>query len=144
MTLEKGQKFSEKHGPDAQADAVVKEKINKNAREGELACAVAFKIAEELEVSPADIGKTADLLDLRLNKCQLGLFGYKPDKKTVKARAPENRQMEEAIQNALIDGQLACRDAWDIANRYNVSKLAVSGACESLSIKIKPCQLGAF
>ena len=72
MKLEKGQKFSEKHGPDAQADPVIKEKINENVRQGELACAVAFKIAEELEVSPAEIGKTLDLLDLRLNKCQLG------------------------------------------------------------------------
>ena len=144
MTLEKGQKFSQKHGPDARIDPVIKEKINTNAKQGELACAVAFKIAEELEVAPADIGKTVDLLDLRLNKCQLGLFGYKPDKKMVTARAPENRQIEAAIRNALVDGRLACRDAWDIASRYKVSKMTVSGACESLSIKIKPCQLGAF
>ena len=144
MTLEKEQKFSQKHGPDARIDPVVKEKINTNAKQGELACAVAFKIAEELEVSPADIGKTVDLLDLKLNKCQLGLFGYKPDKKMVTAKAPENRQMEEAIRNALVDGKLACCDAWDIASRFNVRKMAVSGACESLSIKIKPCQLGAF
>jgi len=144
MTLENGQKFSEKHGPDAQADPVVREKIAENARSGELACAVAFKIAEALAVSPADIGKTVDLLDLRLSKCQLGLFGYKPDKKTVKARVPENRQMAEAIQNAVVDGKLACRDAWDIAGGCKVPKMAVSGACESLGIKIKPCQLGAF
>ena len=144
MTLEKGQKFSEKHGPDAQADPVVQEKINKNAREGELACAVAFKIAEELEVSPAEIGKTVDLLDLRLNKCQLGLFGYQPDKKAVKARAPENREMEGAIRNALAGGKLACRDAWDIADRFKVPKMTVSGVCEYMGIKIKPCQLGAF
>ena len=144
MKLEKGQKFSEKHGPDAQADPVIKEKINKYVRQGELACAVAFKIAEELEVSPAEIGKTLDLLDLRLNKCQLGLFGYKPDKKTVKARAPENRHIQEAILNALADGKLACHKAWEIARQYNVPKMAVSGACESLNIKIKPCQLGAF
>jgi len=144
MTLEKGQKFSEKHGPDAQPDPAVKEKINKHIREGELACAVAFKIAQELALPPAEIGKTVDLLDLRLNKCQLGLFGYKPDKKTVKARAPENRQIEEAIRQALVDGKLACREAWDIADRCKVTKMAVSGACESLGIKIKPCQLGAF
>ena len=144
MTLDKGQKFSEKHGPDTQADPVIKERINKNARQGELACAVAFNIAAELGVSPADVGKTVDLLDLRLNKCQLGLFGYKPDKKKVTAKAPENRQIEEAIRNALIDGQLACRAAWDIASRYKVPKMAVSGACEYLGIKIKPCQLGAF
>jgi hypothetical protein len=105
---------------------------------------VAFQIAAELEVSPDEIGKTVDLLDLKLNKCQLGLFGYKPHKKKVTARAPENRQMVEAIQNALVDGRLPCRDAWAIASRFKAPKMAVSGVCESLSIKIKPCQLGAF
>ena len=144
MTDKKGSKFSAKHGPGAQADPVVKDKVLKNAAKGNLACAVAFKIAAELGVPPAEIGKTVDLLDLRLNKCQLGLFGYQPDKKAVKARAPENREMEGAIRNALAGGKLACRDAWDIAGRFKVPKMAVSGACEYLGIKIKPCQLGAF
>lgn len=144
MTRENGQKFSAKHGPDAQADPTVKEAVIKNAAQGELACAVAFKIAGKLGVTPADIGKTVDLLNLKLSKCQLGLFGYKPDKKKVKAKAPENRQMEEAIRNSLTDGKLACADAWEIANRFKATKMGVSGACESLGIKIKPCQLGAF
>jgi hypothetical protein len=144
MTLEKGRKFSAKHGPDAQADPIVKDQVIKNAANGNLACAVAFKIAAELGVPPAEIGKTVDLLDLRLNKCQLGLFGYQPDKKAVKARAPENREMEGAIRNALAGGKLTCRDVWDIADRFGVPKMAVSGACEHLGIKIKPCQLGAF
>ncbi len=144
MTLEKGQKFSAKHGPDAQADPIIKDKVIKNAAKGDLPCAVAFKIAGELGVPPAEIGKTVDLLDLRLSKCQLGLFGYKPDKKAVKSRAPENRPMEDAIRNALDDGKLACCDAWNIASRFKVPKMTVSSACEFLSVKIKPCQLGAF
>jgi hypothetical protein len=144
MALDKGKKFPAKHGPDARPDPVLKDKILQNAADGNLPCALAFKLAHELGVSPAEIGKTADLLDLRLSKCQLGLFGYQPHKKAVKPKAPENRQMEEAIQSALKDGRLACCDAWDIADRFKVPKMAVSGACESLGIKIKPCQLGAF
>ncbi len=144
MPAEKGQKFSAKHGPDAQADPIVKEKVLQRAGQGELPCAVAFKIAEDLGVSPAEIGKTVDLLDLKLSKCQLGLFGYKPDKKKVKARSAENRQMEEDIRTSLADGRLACIDAWNIAERFKVTRMAVSGVCESLGIKIKPCQLGAF
>ena len=139
MTLEKGQKFSEKHGPDAQADPIVKDKVIKNAAKGDLACAVAFKIAAELGVSPAEIGKTVDLLDLRLSKCQLGLFGYQPAKKVVKVWAPENREMIDAICNALDNGKLVCRDAWDIVGCFKVSKMVVSGVCESLGIKIKFC-----
>ena len=144
MTLEKGPKFSAKHGPHAQADPIIKEKVITHAAEGNLACAVAFKIAEELGATPAEIGKTVDLLDLRLSKCQLGLFGYQPDKKAVQARPAENREMEDAIRNALDDGKLSCCEAWDIAGRFKVPKMAVSGVCEYLGIKIKPCQLGAF
>ena len=144
MTREKGQKFSAKHDPDARMDPTIAKKINKHMVHGELACAVAFKIAEELAVPPAEVGKTLDLLDLKLSKCQLGLFGYVPAKKKVTARAPDNPRMEETIHDKLVDGKLACRDAWDIAIQYKVPKMAVSGACESLGIKIKPCQLGAF
>ena len=144
MTHEKGEKFSAKHASDAQADPAVKDMLEKKTRNGEVACAIAFQIAEELKVPPADIGKTMDLMELRLIKCQLGLFGYGADKKKVTSKLPENRRMEEAIQSALVDTKLACRDAWDIARRFKVSKMAVSAACEALEIKIKPCQLGAF
>jgi hypothetical protein len=144
MTKNRGQKFSDKHGSDAELDPVIKAKVIENAKDGEVACAVAFKIASELTVSPAEIGKTVDLLDLKLSKCQLGLFGYQPHKKKVTSRKPENQQVEKSIRDALVNGKLACRDAWAISARHNVAKMAVSGACEFLGIKIKPCQLGAF
>ena len=144
MTRQDGPKFSAKHGPDNPIDPIVQEKISVNLKQGQLACAVAFKIAQELELSPAEIGKSADILDLKLNKCQLGLFGYEPDKKKVKAKAPDNPKLEAAIRNSLGDGKLACSDAWEIANRFQLPKMAVSGACEYLNIKIKHCQLGAF
>lgn len=144
MTLEKEKKFSAKHGTDAQADPTVKDMLENKTSNGEIACAVAFQIAEELKVPPADIGKTMDLMELKLFKCQLGLFGYGPDKKKVTSKPPENRLMEEAIQSALVDTKLACRDAWNIASKFKVPKMAVSAACEALNIKIKPCQLGAF
>ena len=63
---------------------------------------------------------------------------------TAHAKKPDNPQMEETIRSKLVDGKLACRDAWAIAKQYRGSKMAVSGACESFGIKIKPCQLGAF
>jgi len=144
MSRDKEQKFSGKHGANAQADPTATDRIRKKAKDGQLACAVAFKIAEELELSPAEIGKAIDLLEFRITKCQLGLFGYGPQKKAVKPKAPENQQLEEAIRDALVDEKLACRTAWSIASRFNVPKMTVSAACEALEIKIKPCQLGAF
>jgi hypothetical protein len=144
MTHEDGPKFSGKHGADAQADPMIKDKIEIKAKNGEVTCAAAFQVAEELKLSPAEIGKTIDLLDFKIVKCQLGLFGYAPEKKAVEPKAPENQQLEEAIRGALVDEQLACSDAWQIAGRFNVPKMTVSAACEALKIKIKVCQLGAF
>ena len=144
MTREQGPKFSEKHGTDTQMDPAVKQEVVDKSKNNEIACAVAFQIAEGLKATPADVGKGIDLLDIRLVKCQLGLFGYSPVKKAVKPKSPQSPDMEEAIREALVEKKLSCRAAWDIAQRFEVPKMAVSAACEALEIKIKPCQLGAF
>jgi hypothetical protein len=144
MTREQGPKFSQKHGPDEQADPTLKQYIENKTKNGEITCAAAFQIADELSVSPAEIGKGIDLLDVRLIKCQLGLFGYGPGKKAVKPKSPEHPELEAAIRMALAGKKLACHDAWDIASQFDLPKMAVSAACEALNIKIKPCQLGAF
>jgi hypothetical protein len=124
-------------------DARLKDEISKRSQAGELPCAVAFSIAELLRLAPADVGRAVDQLDIRLIKCQLGLFGYKPEKKIVQAQTP-TPEIENAIRNASAAGKLSCRSAWDIASRFKVSKMAVSAACEAVAVKIKPCQLGAF
>ncbi len=146
MTREKGQKYSDKHGANAQADPRATDKIRESAKHEEITCAVAHQIAEDLNLSPAEVGKAIDLLEYRISKCQLGLFGYGqgPDKKALKPKAPEDQNLEEAIRGALVDEKLSCLDAWRIASRFDVPKMAVSNACEALGIKIKPCQLGAF
>lgn len=144
MTREQGPNFSQKHGANSQISPKVKQKIEDKIKNNEISCAVAFQIAEGLNVTPADIGKGVDLLNVRLIKCQLGLFGYGPRKKAVKPKSPENPELENAIRTALVEDRLACQDAWDIAQRFNIPKMTVSAACEALNIKIKPCQLGAF
>jgi len=144
MTRDKGQKFSEKHGSGASVDSLIKEKIIEQAKGGKLPCAVAFKIGAELETPPAEIGKTLDLMDFEIVKCQLGLFGYTPAKKIVKSEMPENPALADAIRAALVDERLPCQAAWEIASKFQVAKMKVSNACEALNIKIKPCQLGAF
>jgi hypothetical protein len=144
MTREQGPKFSEKHGTDTQIDPAMKQKIEEKTKNNEIPCAVVFQIAKELKATPADVGKGIDLLDIRLVKCQLGLFGYSPEKKTVKPKSPQSRDLEESIRAALVEKKLSCRAAWEIAHRFNAPKMVVSAACEALNIKIKPCQLGAF
>ena len=144
MKQQKGKKFAEKHESNAQLNEEIKGRIVRRTKNNKLPCAVAFKIAAELNVSPAEVGKTADLLEMMLIKCQLGLFGYTPEKKIVKPKAADNPDLTSAIQDARVDGLLSCENAWEIVRRLDVSKMRVSSVCEHLKIKVKPCQLGAF
>lgn len=136
--------FAAKHEAGSTADPALRKAIETRATDGELPCAVAFDIAERVRVSPAEVGKTADLMNCRLVKCQLGLFGYDGGKKIVKPRAAEDPLLIAAIESDLVDGRLDCRRAWDIAARFNLTKLNLGGVCEAMNVRIKPCQLGAF
>ena len=144
MTSHKRKDYAGKHQAGSQPDAVIRTEIEKHAKNGELPCAVAFKIAEDLGVSTVEVGKTADLVNCILVKCQLGLFGYGPEKKIAKQEEAPGQDLIEAISAALVSERLPCKSAWDIAERFNVSKMTISGICERMGIKIKPCQLGAF
>jgi hypothetical protein len=136
--------FSEKHGTTVKPDPAIQEAIRNGVDGNELACAVAFSISGDLGVSPADVGKNADLMELRLVKCQLGLFGYPPQKKIVKPSAQLTDALEKQIVTSAQNDQLSCETVWKIADDLGIGKMSVSGACETLGIKIKPCQLGAF
>lgn len=136
--------FRQKHGSDAQPDPKIAEAVETRGGEQGLACAVAFDIAASLGVEPMEVGKTADLLGCRLTKCQLGLFGYSPEKKIVGPKQPEDPAVAQAIEDEAKNGRISCEQAWGIAKRFGVRKMTVSSACEAIGIKIKPCQLGAF
>ena len=54
--------------------AELEEKVVSSLVDDKLLCAVAFKIAKELKVSPREVGETADKLGIRIAECQLGCF----------------------------------------------------------------------
>ncbi len=126
--------------PDKEIAQHIAQKIKNN----ELPCAVAFDIAKKGNVSPAAVGAYADAHKLRLVKCQLGLFGYQPEKRIVKPAKSVSPELEADIRGALVNDRLPCKAVWMLAERFGLRKMAVSSACETLGIKIKPCQLGAF
>lgn len=57
-----------------EVDEKILEAVKARAVEGRLYCAVALKLAEELKVSPKEIGKAANVLDIKIAKCSLGCF----------------------------------------------------------------------
>ncbi len=134
--------FAEKH-PDAVINERIRDEISASAEEDRLSCSAAFQIAEKLNLAASEVGKTLDLMNFRLNKCQLGLFGHSPDRKIVRAEEPAS-ELRQAIASAARDRRLSCKEAWEIAKQMNLPKMAVSNACEGMKIRIKPCQLGAF
>lgn len=146
MTEKARKPFASKHGhrsPD-QIDPAIRGSLTSNTEKGELPCAVAFQLAKQLQQPPSAIGEAADLLGIRLIKCQMGLFGYTPEKKIVKASAVVDPILEDAIRRMLKNGKLPCDAAWSLAEAFKMTRMGVSAACEALGIKIKPCQLGAF
>ncbi len=144
MGKETQQGFTDKHGDGAVADPRIREAVSAAARENHLPCAAAFVIATAIGVAPAQVGRTLDLMGCRLTHCQLGLFGYTPKKKIVDPLPEVAKELAAAIRAALVADRLPCSAAWNIADSLDLGKRAVSGACETLGIKIKPCQLGAF
>jgi predicted DNA-binding protein (UPF0251 family) len=49
-------------------------KIKAAAPEGKLACAAAFKLAEEMGISRRDLGELLNSLHIKIVQCQLGCF----------------------------------------------------------------------
>ncbi len=136
--------FSEKHGPGVVPSPLIRHQIENRLQNDELWCASAFKIARALDVSAGEVGKTADLMNVRLARCQLGIFGFGARKKIVQPVDSPVDGLEDAIRAALVEQRLPCRAAWNIARKFKVAKMTVSGVCESIGIRIGPCQLGAF
>lgn len=136
--------FSKKHSADKKPNPLIENEISTRSKDNQIACAVAFDIAKALNVDAGEVGMTIDLMNYQLIKCQLGLFGYQPQKKIVNPTNNVDQELTHAVKDELNDGKLSCEKAWGIASRLNIRKMNVSQACESMKIKIKPCQLGAF
>jgi hypothetical protein len=84
---------------------------------------------------------------MKIKKCQLGLFGWrkKPDHgKDIRATDSLSAEMKNALKEATENGVVTCAAAWAIADRLGTERKAVSAACDTLSLKIRKCQLGAF
>ena len=144
MTHEDAGKYAAKHPKNTPLRTDLEELIKRHQSNGKIACATAFQIVQDLNVAPTEVGQTIDLLETRIEKCQLGLFGYTPIKKKI---VPANNiapDLESEIRASVSRNRLTCSQAWEIAKKLALKKMDVAAACEKLSIKISACQLGAF
>ncbi len=144
MTRDHAGKYRAKHPPGTQLDPTLAAAVMQAATDSELTCAAAFRIAEQYGAAPLAVGQTLDLLEYRIAKCQLGLFGYEPQKKIVKAAAQVDAELRSSLERSAVEGRVSCQTCWSLADELGRSRLDVAAACEALGLKITPCQLGAF
>ena len=52
----------------------LEEEVEASLVNGRLPCAVAFKLARKLKVTPKEVGEMANKLKIRIVSCQLGCF----------------------------------------------------------------------
>lgn len=144
MSGKKTKPYSKKHDPNVSPDPMIEAEMKKRNAKHEISCALAFEIAKGLGVKPKEVGLSADVLNTTIVKCQLGLFGYKPENKIVTDDETSNQALNDAVTGSSENQKLSCEKAWQIAGQFNVSKLSVGNTCQSNGIKIKNCCLGAF
>jgi hypothetical protein len=130
-------------------DAALAAAVAARAKEGKLACAQAFAIAEAAQVAPLVVGQTADALGVNLHRCQLGLYGYPDHTKGWEAAKIAERPVPEGLEAAIRaalddDARLSCVRAWQVAAEFTIPKMLVSYVADQMGVRIVQCQLGAF
>jgi hypothetical protein len=144
MTHEDAGHYASKHPKGVEADPKIVEQIRQKLSNNHITCAAAHAVAVELSVPPSEVGMTIDLLEARITKCQMGLYGYSPKKSIVKPAENVSPDLKNALETRQRDKRISCDQCWKIASQQEIRKLEVASACEALGLKVKPCQLGAF
>ena len=147
MTHEDAGKYALKHPPGAKPSERIAKAVREISPDGTLACGMAENISKELKVDISEVGIAADLLEVKIKKCQLGLFGWgkKPNHgKDIHAADSVSVEIKSALKKAAEKGGITCAGLWVIADRLGADRKAVAAACETLGLKVRACQLGAF
>lgn len=136
--------FAAKHPPGTTVAPAIVKAVKGSLAVGAITCRSAHEVAATLGVPPREVGVAIDMLEAHIRKCQLGLFGYGPGRKAVKAAGKVAPELKASISAAVVSGRLACAEAWRIADNAGIPRIAVADACEAMAVKIGTCQLGAF
>lgn len=126
----------------------LRQAILSHMEDGHLTCHRAHTIAQEMGVEPLEVGRAADEVEIRVSRCQIGLFGYGPKAegkhKIVRPMAQVPPPLEAAIRAEAGEEDISCIAMWQIADRLGYSRLEVSNAVEGLGLRVSTCQLGCF
>ena len=147
MTHEDTGKYAAKHPPGTTINEQIAEMIRQKSSNGGLACATGEKISKDLGIEIREVGITADLMEIKIKRCQLGLFGYgnKPEHgKDIQSADSVSDEIKTALEEVSENGEVTCASLWKVADTLDLKRKAVASACDALKLKIRMCQLGAF
>jgi hypothetical protein len=121
----------------------IEDVLQKASLNSKLSCIKIFDIIKENSLPADEMAAAIDKARVKINACQMGLFGYQGGK-----NIPLAETVPEILQNKIMgnleNGKLTCAAAWNIASDLSIKKIEVASACEKLNIKISKCQLHAF
>lgn len=111
-----------------------------------LPCAAAFAVARPCGASPRAVAETADKMGIRIAACQLGLFGYDAfgSKRWIASTVQVPGALEADVRASSLEGRMSCVAAWQLAERWRLSRLMVGSVLEALDVRVTDCQLGCF
>lgn len=111
-----------------------------------LPCVVAFHAAEELGITAREVGAVANNADVRVSRCQLGLFGFEEfgEKRFTGCVAVIPSELREALTERSTSKTIPCPTAWQIADDLAIPRILVGVAANKMGIRITHCQLGCF
>lgn len=144
MTHHDEGQYRAKHLDKMPPDTSLIDAVKLKAQDGKISCAQAFALADECSTDATHIGQAIDYLEIKISKCQLGLFGYGKGVKLAKPAETIAPELENALKRETTEKRIACKKLWEIADSLNISRLEAACACEKLGVKITSCQLGAF
>lgn len=135
--------------PGLPVEKALAEKIRASLKDGTLSCAAAFAVARALGLRPMEVGRAADFLEIRLTRCQLGLFGFPRTGGGWEAASvsgiPEPAGLAEEIRFSRESEEGAtCLSLWKIAESYRLPRLRIGRMADRIGVPIRACQLGAF
>lgn len=116
--------------------------------DGQLPCNQAHAIAQKLDTEPLQVGFAANETDIRIARCQLGLFGYGPKaegKHKIVHPMDDVPERLAARLRAGADGEnITCETVWEAADKLGYLRIEASSAVEAMGLRVSRCQLGCF
>ena len=129
-------------------DERIDQAMRARLEDGKLACNQAFAIAQILGVEPLSVGLAANEQDIRISRCQLGLFGYGPKAegkhKIVHAMDQVPERLAARLRSAAEGENITCEAVWRVADALGFKRIEASSAVEAMGLKVSRCQLGCF